>query len=206
MATGRQVRSPSGRARWDVLAERFTASLLAGDESAARRQVARLHKRGVPARAIIAGLIAPAGETIGSSWEDGSIGVAEEHRATAIIEQLLGELSPRVGGRRRGRAVVATWSGERHTLPTTMAATALREDRWTVDHLGSGVPASELLRFVRSVTPDLVALSVTMDDYRDETEALADRLRDEGAVVLVGGPGRTLDELCGRAVSESKDR
>lgn len=209
VATNRQARPASergGRVRWDVLEERFTASLLEGDEVAAHGQVARLHKRGVPVRAIIAGLFAPAGQTVGTSWENGSIGVAEEHRATAIMEQLLGELTPRVGGRRRGNAVVATWSGEHHTLPTTMAAAALREDRWHVDHLGSGVPASGLIRFVQSADPDLVALSVTLDEYREETEALARQLREEGIPVLVGGPGRTLDELCDRAVSESRDR
>lgn len=188
-----------------MLEDRFTTSLLEGDETAAHRQVARLHKRGVPVRAIIGGLFAPAGRSVGASWVAGTIGVAEEHRATSIMEQLLGELTPRVGGRRRGRAVVATWSGEHHTLPTTMAAAALREDRWYVDHLGSGVPASGLVRFVQSTDPDLVALSVTLDEYREESEALAQHLREAGFPVLVGGPGRSLDELCERAVTESRD-
>lgn len=182
--------------RWDLLGEHFTTHVLDGDETTARRQVSRLHRRGVPVRHILDGLFVPAAVAVGECWASGAIGVAEEHRATAIMERMLGELTPRVGGRRRGSAVVATWEGEHHTLPTTMAAAALREDRWTVDHLGSGLPTGELVRFVRSASPDLAVLSVTVHDHHEASEEIGRELEDLGTPTLVGGPGRTLDELC----------
>jgi methylmalonyl-CoA mutase cobalamin-binding subunit len=77
-----------------------------------------------------------------------------------------------------------------------MATIALREDRWDVDHLGSGVPAVDLARFVEAGDAELVVLSVTMWEHLDRTKALARDLEGVGVATLVGGPGRTLDELC----------
>lgn len=184
---------------WDLLVERFTDALLTGEETEAHRQVVRLHRRGVPLRELLTQLFAPAGVAIGDAWESHAIGVAEEHRASEILTRLLGELNPRVSGRRRGVVVVATPPEEQHTLPTTFAAVALRDDRWTVEHLGSGVPARSLLEFIERVRPDLAVLSPTVVPVPMSTRTIANAVERLRVPVLVGGPGRTLDELCSLA-------
>lgn len=181
--------------RWSLISERFERAVFTGDETDAHRQVTRLHNR-VPARQIITNLFVPAALAIGDGWADGSVSVPEEHRASEILTRLLGELNPRVSGRRRGTVVVATAQDEHHTLPTTMAAVALREDRWTVEHLGSGVPARGLVRFVEETGADLVVLSVTMSELIEPTESLGRVIERLGVPALVGRPRRTLDELC----------
>lgn len=185
--------------RWALVQDRFNLDLHAGDEPSARRHVVRLHHKGVPVRTILEEIFVPAARSVGDAWAAGQIGVAEEHRASEILARLLAELRPRSLGRPRGTAVVGAVHDERHTLPTTMAALALREDRWRVEHLGSDVPADSLRRFVRGNHVDLLVLSVTTIERSQASEEAAQELAAQGVAALVGAPGKTLDELCRRA-------
>jgi methanogenic corrinoid protein MtbC1 len=91
--------------------------------------------------------------------------------------------------------VVGAVSGELHTLATSMAAIALREDGWSVHHLGAGVPAEDFLQFAREVEADLVVLTVTFARVRPLATSIARDLGAEGIRALIGGPGESLEEL-----------
>ena len=180
---------------WDRIGERLERRLLVGDEVDARRQVLGLRDQGVPCNEIVRRLFVPALRSMGAGWAAGTVSISEEHRATVIVTRLLSELMPNPPGRRRGRAVVAAVSGEHHALPTAMAAAALREDRWNVEHLGSDVPAEEIERFVAKAAADLVVLSVTDPTAAAPTRRAAARLTAAGVPAIVGHPGATLEEL-----------
>jgi len=198
----RPVRSRA-EPRWDRAAARLERHLLGGEEAEARSQVLELRDGGVPVTDLIARLFVPALRVIGAGWVAGEVSIATEHRATAMVDRLIGELSPSPRGRRRGRAVVAALSGDHHGLPTAMAAAALREDRWHVEHLGSDVPAEEVVRFAGAAAADLVVLSVTNPALEAEAVTTSRRLEDAGVPTIVGGPGRTLDELRAEARAQS---
>ena len=208
-AFGRQRTDPQpvpDRAKpmhWDRLAARFEHHLLSGEETAARTQVLDLRRRNVPTTEIITHLFVPALRSIGEGWADGTVGIPEEHRASAVVDRLLGELSSSQRGRPRGKAVVAALSGDHHSLPTSMAAAALREDRWHVDHLGSDVPPRELIRFARETGADLVVLSVTNPGEAAPAHRTRRRLERAGIPTLVGSPSQTLDELLVQARATS---
>lgn len=185
---------PRRRPHLDRAAARVLAALVAGDEHHARAMVRRLAAEGVPATRIAERLVAPALREIGEAWHRGEVSVPVEHRATAIAERMLADVMPNPRGRRRGTAVVAGLPGDRHGLPSLMAAVALRDDRWHVEHVGTDVPEHELRRFVDHVGAALVVLTAVMDVAA--AEAMAERLRAGGdRRVLVGGPGETLDDL-----------
>jgi excisionase family DNA binding protein len=183
--------------QWQRQAEKLERLLLAGEELGARDLVLGVARRGAPVLDVLQRLVVPVMRATGERWERGEIGVAEEHRATAIVERLLGDLSPNPRGRRRGTAVVAAPAGERHTLPTTLAAAALRADNWRVEHLGSDLPADEIRRFASLAGADLVVLSITGSD--STSRRLASQLERAGTPTLVGAPGRTLTELVDEA-------
>ena len=98
-------------------------------------------------------------------------------------------------GRRRGTAVVVALAGDRHSLPTAMAAAALRDDNWHVHHLGADVPGADLMRFIDDQAVDLVVLTVTTPDFRPAVEGVVAQLEGAGRRVLVGTTGARLDEL-----------
>jgi excisionase family DNA binding protein len=189
--------------RWDRAAARLEEHLLGGQEAEARSHVLELRDRGVPVTALIARLFVPALRAIGAGWEAGDVSIATEHRTTAMVDRLIGELFPSPRGRRRGRAVVAALGGDHHSLPTMMAAAALSEDHWHVEHLGSDVPADEVVRFAEEVAADLVVLTVTNPALQEAAAATSRRLEAADVPTLVGGPGRSLDELRAEARAQS---
>jgi methanogenic corrinoid protein MtbC1 len=169
--------------------------LVAGEERQARHLAGGLVDDGVSLTTVAMEVLVPALRRIGEEWEAGRLGVPVEHRASAIVERILGERHPNPRGRRRGTAAVAAISGERHALPTTLAAVALLEDNWRVHHLGADLPPDQLMLFCQEQHVDLVVLSVTIAMARPAAAHAATRLAGLGLRTLVGSPGRRLEDL-----------
>lgn len=189
------VPRPPSRRRLLHQVERMHEALLAGDEAEARRICQRLTGDGTKVVDLVQTVIAPALRRIGEAWHDGNLPIWAEHRASTTVERVLAELSPNPRGRRRGVIAVAAVTGDHHSLPTTMAAVALREANWHVHHIGADTPPDELLRFCTEHAVDVAVLSVTNPDSAELAEATATKLRAAGVRSVIGGPGRTLDEL-----------
>jgi MerR family transcriptional regulator, light-induced transcriptional regulator len=195
---------------WDQHRDTLYASLIDGNELEARNIVDRLHELNVPLIELCEELLAPTMRRVGDAWHDGTVSIAEEHRATAITERLLARVSTNPRGRPRGTALVVAAPGDQHSLPSAMAALVLRDERWKVHHLGGQLPIKELLEFARKVDADLVVLSLTFQPPQPERtyngtrdiSGLVDALEAQGHRVLLGGPGRTLSELIELAKSK----
>ncbi len=189
--------APRGRPRggYEQLRRKMTTALSDGDERTARRLASDLANDGVALTEVTHELLVPALLHIGSEWHAGRLPIWVEHRASAIVQRLLGEHDPNPRGRRRGTAMVAALSGDHHGLPTSMAAAALREDNWRVHHLGADMPADELVRFCEQHEVDLAVLTVTIPETRPLANETAERLEQLGTRALVGEPGSTLGEL-----------
>jgi len=91
--------------------------------------------------------------------------------------------------------MVAAVSGDLHALPTAMAAAALRADNWRVEHLGANMPPEELVDFCATHDISVAVLSSTNSDVADVVQRAAAALRSSGTPVVIGGPGRSLDDL-----------
>ena len=189
-----EPRQPSP-SRVDRQARRMLTALRAGDEVEAVGIARTLSKEGTAITDLIQHVFVPALYQIGQEWHDGALSISVEHRASAIVERLLGELAPNPRGRRRGSAVVVAVEGDRHSLPTAMAAVALREDQWRVHHLGADLPADEIIQFCAEHDVDIAVLTVTTPNVQPLVDRTAAALRADGVPTVVGGPGRTLDDL-----------
>lgn len=188
------VSKPSEQ-RLDGQAARMHEALRSGDDLTARQIARRLIEDGTPVKDLIVEVLSPPLRQIGQSWHDGDISIWVEHRASAIVERIVGELTPTPRGRRRGTVMVAAVSGDLHALPTAMAAAALRADNWRVEHLGANMPPDELVDFCATHDITVAVLSVTNSDAAAVATRLATALRKSATPVVVGGPGRTLDDL-----------
>ncbi len=193
-ATPASPRRPSTQ-RLARSSTRMQQALLVGDEPTAQRIALGLLSEGTSAVELIQHVLVPPLLSIGQLWRDGVLTIPVEHRAAAIVERVLGQLTPNPRGRRRGRALVAAISGDAHSLPTSMAAAALREDHWHVEHLGAGMPPGDLVRFCAERSVDLAVITSTNPETADVASDTAAALRAAGTPTIVGGPGRTLDEL-----------
>jgi excisionase family DNA binding protein len=193
---------PPKAIRLDHAAERMYEALLSGDETAATKAARRLAEEGTTIVDLIQEVLVPPLRRFGQQWHDGTLTIWVEHRATAIVERLLGELAPNPRGRRLGVAVVAAVSGDLHSLPTTMATVALRSEHWRVHHLGADLPADQLIAFCADHDVALAVITVTQPDIQRVADSTARDLRAAGTPTIVGGAGHDLDELIERARSE----
>ena len=183
------------RAGGDQLRSRIYSHLVAGNEREARKQIARLLDEGWTLSSAAQEFLVPALRRIGEEWSNGQVSVAVEHRASATVERIVGEHHPAPRGRRRGTAVVATPSGERHSLPALLATVALREDNWHVHHLGADIPLEDLVDFCAAQGVDLAVLTVTTPSNERAAVKGAEMLLRVGVPALVGRPDATLDDL-----------
>lgn len=181
--------------RLEHAGRRMHEALVGGDEPAAVKIARRLAEEGTPLVDLIQTVLVPSLRQIGQEWHQGELPIWVEHRASAIVERLLGDLASNPRGRRRGVAVVAALSGDRHSLPTTMAAVALRSDNWHVHHLGADLPPEQLTEFCESHQIALVVITVTNPDTRALADSTADTLRSDNTPTIIGGRGHDLSEL-----------
>ena len=178
---------------------RMHEALVSGAERHARSICHQLLDEGTNVVVFIERVLVPALRQIGDAWQQGEMPIWAEHRASAIAERVLAELTPDPRGRRRGIVAVAAISGDHHSLPTLMATVALRSANWQVHHLGADTPPAELVRFCTEQPVNLAVLTVTNPDSTQLAEHTADTLRTVGIRTLVGGPDRTLAELLDQA-------
>lgn len=190
--------SPASPRRLDGQAERMAEALRTGDDPTARRICRRLVDEGTPVKDLITQVLSPPLRQIGQSWHDGEVSIWVEHRASAIVERVLGELTPTPRGRRRGTVMVAAVTGDLHALPTAMAAAALRADNWRVEHLGADMPPEDIVDFCATHDITVAVLSVTTSEAEPAARRAAATLRDTGTPVVLGGTGQTLDDLLAR--------
>lgn len=179
-----------GRARIRVPVAPFLEALLAGDRSRAlvlsSEALALLGSR----VAVFSDLLQPAQHEIGELWYEGRIGVADEHRATSIVEAVVSSLPPTRTADpvpRGSRCLLAALGEEQHVLGLKVLRQALEDDGWTTQWLGGRTPLDEVLDAARSRTPHVVALSAA---YLPEVQPLKfaiERLKAMGPRVLVGG-------------------
>jgi excisionase family DNA binding protein len=187
------------RKRVERQAELVHDALLDGDEATVRKVARRLVEDGTSIVELIQSVFSPPLRHIGQKWHDGDLPIWVEHRASAIVERTLGDLVPNPRGRRRGTAMVAAVAGDQHSLPTTMAAVALREANWHVHHLGANMPGDELVRFCGEHDIDVAVISLTNPDVSKLADGTADLIRAAGTPTIVGGPGRSLEQLVDEA-------
>lgn len=187
------------RGGYGELAGRAFRLLMAGDENGLRKLVTGLLDSAVPLRTVIGEVLVPCLVEVGEQWSAGRLDIATEHRCSVLVERCITENMPNPRGRRRGTAVVTAAEGDLHSLPTTMAAAALREDNWRVHHLGANMPTDETVEFCEREQPDLVVVAVTHPERLASAEEVAERLAVHGISTLIGSPGASLGDLVSRA-------
>ena len=168
----------------------FLDALLAGDRARAlvlsSDALALLGSR----VAVFSDLLQPAQHEIGELWYEGRIGVADEHRATSIVEAVINLLPPTRSADpvpRGSRCLLAALGGEQHVLGLKVLKLALEDEGWTTPWLGGRTALDEVLDAVRAKPPQVVALSAAYLPAVEPLKVAIGALKAMGPRVLVGG-------------------
>jgi methanogenic corrinoid protein MtbC1 len=149
------------------------------------------------------GSLAPALVEVGSLWEQGQIGVAQEHLASGTVRSGLHKLLSDARGGLRGTAVLACAPGEQHDIGLLMLAVLLRADGWQVAYLGVDTPCADAIALARELGARVLCFSASL---ADTAGALSAQLADEGAPgklpLIVGGAGAAKRQTLGGTVAQ----
>jgi excisionase family DNA binding protein len=177
-----------GSVDWSL---RLQRRLLAGDRLGSKNVVEASLAAGTDPVGVYVDVVGPAMRAIGDGWASGGVDVAEEHRASVVVTQVLALLDSRFTRRgvRRGVVVVGAVAGDRHALPVRMVADVVRLSGYEVDDLGADVPVESFAHAAGAADPLLaVALSATTPGNEDVVQATVAAVRERVDVpVLVGG-------------------
>lgn len=131
-------------------------------------------------------------QRVGEEWHAGHLSPAQEHLASAVVQQII-LTSMRELARADGpRIVVATPAGERHALGAAAVGACAAAEGWSVIYLGADLPAEDIARSAEEAGARLVALSIVYLENRRSVLAQLRRLRDAlptSMRIVAGGSG-----------------
>lgn len=174
------------------LTEAFVNALVAGDRPRARELLEQATAEGDYLEGMVT-LIQPAMYRVGDRWHAREISVAQEHLASAMVQQLLAArfaaapAAPPSGS----RAIFACVATNHHALGLQIVADAFELDGWSVEFLGADTPTADLVERVAETKPDLVGLSVSLTAQlarlRETVLAIRARMGDSAPRIIAGG-------------------
>jgi len=149
-------------------------------------------------------VIVPMMIKIGEMWRGGSLKVAEEHIASAIVCSYLGDFRDiQPTDPNAPNIIVATPSGHLHEIGAKIVAATAAAEGWHVTYLGPNVPADDIAAVVYKHHSKAVALSFAYphDDPRVHGELKKlKNLIPKTLAIFAGGSGansyaQTLDDI-----------
>lgn len=174
--------------------EDFLSILLKGERQKGMDLVNELLTDNKGVQQIYEEVIKPAMYKVGELWEAGTISVAFEHLASAIVESILGQLYYRVitsSGYKDKVAVISSVEQEVHQIGAKMVSDVFELNGWTSHFLGANTPIDDLIRFIEKFNPNTLGLSISINMHTDYLERTLTKVKDKfpEIPVLIGGQG-----------------
>lgn len=175
------------------LASQFVHLASLGDSPQARRTILSAYEAGMPFSEIYDDVLRPALYEVGQRWQAGDLTIVQEHEISAIVRDLIGELSAHTQRPREPEEIIlaACVAGETHDLGLRMVSHLLETEGHVVHFLGANVPADSILDGIRMRKVTAVLLSTTIEDnipaMLATLEAINTMPEDERPRVVVGG-------------------
>lgn len=137
----------------------FFNSLVDGEKEKCTQIVQSLLNDGYDLKDIYNELFKKSLYRIGKLWDHDKMSIPEEHMATQIVESLISRFAP-VGNSNLDRKVVVTCiDKEFHEIGAKMVSNVFELEGWKSYYLGASVPTKEIIKFVKQIDPEVIALS-----------------------------------------------
>ena len=125
--------------------------------------------------ALLSQVVAPLVQQIGDEWRKGSLTIAHEHLASAVIRTFLVHAARPLAVHASAPVLLATTpAGQLHEIGAALAASAASNRGWRVIYMGASLPAEEIVSAARHNHARVVALSIV---HPSDDPHLPDELR-----------------------------
>lgn len=137
----------------------FYNALIDGDKNKCTTLVQSLINDGIDLKDIYVELFQKSLYRIGKLWDHNQMSIPEEHMSTQIIQSLISRFAP-VGKTEPEKKVVVTCiDKEFHEIGAKMVSNVFELAGWKTYYLGASVPTKEIIKFVKQIDPEAIALS-----------------------------------------------
>lgn len=162
---------------------------------------------------LIENLIIPLVYKVGDMWHDGTIRVANEHLASAVIRSFLTNLiDQQIPAENAPIIISATPRGQDHELGALIAAVTAAAVGWKVIYLGPNLPVEEIAAVSENLEAKVVALSIVYpnDDPQLKKDLInLNKMLPSNVSLIVGGRAAkgyldVLDEIEAVVVKNTK--
>jgi methanogenic corrinoid protein MtbC1 len=178
---------------WIERKNSFLAAVLEGDHRKCLNIATMSTPTGRDIEQFYLNIIQPVMYEIGIFWERGSISVAQEHLASAIVGRVMASLSMMevTSEKTTKKAVITSAPNEFHEIGAWMISDILEHEGWDVRYLGANTPANDLLDLLRSFQPKVLALSVTMPFNILKAKEIINTIKEDKKLnrimIIIGG-------------------
>ena len=162
---------------------------------------------------LIENLVVPLVYKVGDLWHDGTIRVANEHLASAVIRSFLTNLIEQHNPADKAPIIIsATPRGQDHELGALIAGVTAAAIGWKVIYLGPNLPVEEIAAVAENLEAKVIALSIVYpnDDPQLRKDFLnLNKMLSKNISLIVGGRAAdgyldVLDEIGAVVVKNTK--
>ena len=189
------------QANWLAVKSSFQSALIAGDHQKCMEIALENIKTPPDIEPFYSQVIQPIMYEVGMLWEQDILSVAQEHLASAIVGRIMATISmTKIEAKKnKGKVVVTASPNEFHETGAWMITDILAVEGWDVQYLGANTPQNDLVNFLLSFRPDVLAISVTMPFNIEKTKSIIDSIKASSGIekmkIMVGeGPVRRMGD------------
>ena len=134
-------------------------------------------------------ILRPVMVKIGKDWETGKLAIATEHVASNIAQTLVKIIMEQSSGTgNKKKVMICVPVGEEHHIGCDVLETYLTIKGFKVFNMGTSIPTESIMEFINMKKPDIVLISITIQDNVLAGQRLAKKIRGQSKIpILVGG-------------------
>ena len=134
-------------------------------------------------------ILRPVMVKIGKDWETGKLTIATEHVASNIAQTLVKIIMEQSSGTgNKKKIMICVPVGEEHHIGCDVLETYLTIKGFKVFNMGTSIPTESIMEFINMKKPDIVLISITIQDNVLAGQRLAKKIRGQSKIpILVGG-------------------
>lgn len=142
-------------------------------------------------------ILKPVMYKIGEDWSTNKISIATEHVASNVAQILVKIIMDKENGVvTKKKVMVCVPIGEEHNLGCDVIQTYLTTKGYKVFNMRTSMPTETLLSFIKDNNPDIVMLSITLEDNLKAGQRLVKKIKENFNVpIIIGGYAFTNEKI-----------
>ena len=134
-------------------------------------------------------ILKPVMQKIGDDWANEKISIATEHVASNVAQTLVKIIMDQISSfGKKKKILICVPLGEEHHLGCDVLETYLTIKGFKIYNMGTSIPTESILDFIKSNKPDVVLLSITLEDNLLAGQRLVKKIKESYKIpILIGG-------------------